>query len=307
MSNQVFYTAGYQSRRPADLLARAGSLGADVVDIRLSACSRQPGWSKPELQAVFGPRYQHVPALGNANYKSRNEEKNRNDEPGGGIQLANVELGLKILLSPRRLEAGRPAILLCGCREPEGCHRSMVGELLQGRGFQVEELTWEVEAEQKSAVVLELPSPASDTSSVGVPAPIVASVLPLPTLNAPRAELARLHGHIVRLRCEEPLNGTRANALEYQLRRIDALAEDSVAAGGTEDGWPDPEDDLADCDQIQGLRLELAELTAAGDVYPLALPEGCCLLPVPNFDLLAHGRLGNGKLSQWGIAGGVQL
>lgn len=167
------------------------------------------------------------------------------------------------------------------------------------------------------SLFVETPSLAPSAASVGVPAPFMAqdpssvsSVPSLPRRNALRVELGRLHGHIIRLRCEDPNRGTRANALEYQRRRIVALAEDSVDAGGTEDGWPDPEDDLADGDQIQGLRVELAELIA-GEVYPLALSEGCSLLPVANFDLLGHGRLGNGRLgngkvSSGGLMGGLR-
>lgn len=155
------------------------------------------------------------------------------------------------------------------------------------------------------SLFVETPSLAPSASFVGVAAPFVASVPSLPRLNALRAELGRLHGHIIRLRCEDPLKGTRANALEYQHRRITALAEDSVDAGGTEDGWPDPEEVLVSGDQIQGLRVELAELTA-GDPYPLPLPDGYSLLPVANFDLLSHGRLGNGKVSSGGLVGGLQ-
>ena len=157
----IFYTAGYQGRCPADLLARAEALGADVVDIRLSPCSQQPGWSKPELQDLFGACYQHVPALGNKNYKNKND-KDKNDKSGCDIRLANVDLGLKILLSPRRREAGRSAILLCGCRELVGCHRAVVAEALRERGCHVEELVWKAAPEAAEAI----PEPAESPAGV---------------------------------------------------------------------------------------------------------------------------------------------
>ena len=101
-----------------------------------------------------------------------------------------------------------------------------------------------------------------------------------------RAELSRLHEYIIRLRCEDPPNGTREKAFAYQAAQIEKLAARSVEIGGTEDGWPDS-DAFADNDQITGLRYALAEVEAGP--YPVPLPPGCVLLPQANFDPFAHG------------------
>ncbi len=152
------------------------------------------------------------------------------------------------------------------------------------------------------------PVPVSSVRGVRLPGspldgplrPSVAATPSLPRLNALRAELNRLHCHIVRLRCEEPPKVTRSAALAYVDQRITRLAADSVDAGGTEDGWHDPEELLVSGDQIRALREELAEIAAKDAPYPLCLPDGCRLLPAPDFDLLGSGRLGNGKLSENG-------
>ena len=111
-----------------------------------------------------------------------------------------------------------------------------------------------------------------------------------------RSELTRLHEYIVRLRCEDPPRGSREKAFAYQAAQIEKLAGLSVSIGGTENGWSDPADVFADMDQIEGLRQALAELTADGNPYPVPLPEGCVLLPQPNFDPFAYSRRYNGAV-----------
>ena len=110
-------------------------------------------------------------------------------------------------------------------------------------------------------------------------------------------DLERLHEYVVRLRCEDPPKGTRSQALVYLQAQTDKLAVQSASAGGTADGWPDPEDVFADGDQIAALREALAELTRPDAPYPALLPPGCWLLPTANFDVFAAGRLYNGKVS----------
>ncbi len=117
------------------------------------------------------------------------------------------------------------------------------------------------------------------------------------TLCDLRAELERLHGYIIRLRCSDPPKGSRAKAIRYQEQQIERLAARSVAFGGTGDGWDDPADVFADGDQLIGLRAALAELTRGDAPYPLPLPPGCTLLPTANFDPFEHGRLYNGMVS----------
>lgn len=119
---KTIYTIGYGSRAPEDVFAILGSLGAILVDIRFSAWGK-PGWKLFELQRALGARYMHVKALGNAAYKT------------GGMEIANYEQGKAILES-----LDRPAVLLCACHRPDGCHRTVVADMLRRDGFTVTEL-----------------------------------------------------------------------------------------------------------------------------------------------------------------------
>lgn len=116
------YTAGYGSTAPAILFRILDELGAVLVDIRYSPYGR-PAWRQPELRKALGYRYIHLRALGNVNYKS------------GSIRLVNYAAGRDALA-----KLDRPAVLLCACGNPQGCHRTVVGDMLRADGFNVIEL-----------------------------------------------------------------------------------------------------------------------------------------------------------------------
>lgn len=121
MTTQI-YTVGYGRMAPDKIREMAIDLGAVVVDIRFSAWGK-PGYKKFELVRLLGEQYTHLPALGNAAYKT------------GGMRLADYDAGKAFLA-----ELGRPAILMCACADPDGCHRTVVGALLAADGFEVNEL-----------------------------------------------------------------------------------------------------------------------------------------------------------------------
>ena len=250
-----FYTFGYAGQSVEVLQSRLDELGARVVDIRLSPCSRQPGWSKAELSEHLGERYRHVPALGNVNYKS-----------GEPIQIANLELGLKILTAPI---AAIPSVLLCGCRHYAGCHRAVVADALNAEGYAVQELNL---------------------------APDAAESLTPSDVDALNADFTRLSHYLIRLRCENPPKGTREAACDYLRRKIEALCSQCIAAGGDLHGWTDPADPLGEF-QLSHLWEELAEVKQGA--YPVPLPDGCVLLPEANFDPFTAGRLYSGKVIAW--------
>ncbi len=121
MTTQI-YTIGYGNNAPERIYQLVSELGAVLVDIRFSAWGK-PGYKKFELQRALGDRYQHVPALGNAAYKT------------GGMQIADYAAGKAVLA-----QLDRPAILLCACNSPDGCHRTVVGAMLAADGCTVVEL-----------------------------------------------------------------------------------------------------------------------------------------------------------------------
>lgn len=116
------YTAGYGSTAPAHLFRILDELGAILVDIRYSPYGK-PAWRKPVLQKALGNRYLHLWSLGNANYKT------------GGMRIVNYASGRAFLATMKR-----PALLLCACHSPVGCHRTVVGDMLRADGFTVTEL-----------------------------------------------------------------------------------------------------------------------------------------------------------------------
>lgn len=109
----TIYTLGYARWSIDDVESVVDTLEAVLVDVRRSPRTTKPGFDKPALEARFGNRYVHVPALGNDNYK------------GGPIQIVDPERGRNEV---RQLN--HPPILMCGCASPQQCHRSTVATLL---------------------------------------------------------------------------------------------------------------------------------------------------------------------------------
>lgn len=121
------YTTGYGGRTADRLPELAERLGAIVADIRFAAYSKDLQWRKNYLELLLRDRYIHVPALGNRNYR----------DPELAIQIHNLELGVRLVESWQT-----SVILMCGCRDPIGCHRRLVGHEFETRGYLVEEVDW---------------------------------------------------------------------------------------------------------------------------------------------------------------------
>lgn len=120
MTNQI-YTTGYGRRQPSELAELLDQLGAVLVDIRFNPYGR-PGFKGWELGRHFAGRYIHLKALGNADYKT------------GGMRIADYASGRDSLA-----KLDRPALLLCACASPDGCHRTVVAGMLSADGFTVAE------------------------------------------------------------------------------------------------------------------------------------------------------------------------
>jgi hypothetical protein len=92
-------------------------LGADLIDVRYRAGSRNPAWNKTAMQRFFGPAYWHCRELGNVNYRS-----------GGPIKLNKPEE-----VAPRigEILQSKPVILLCACKETYTCHRHNAAQYLR--------------------------------------------------------------------------------------------------------------------------------------------------------------------------------
>lgn len=130
------YTIGYAGWAPATLRDHVLALGATLVDVRIAPTSKSPQWRKEALAALMGAAYRHLPALGN-----------RNAFTGGPVALNDPERALQPGTEGTArsaiatlLERG-PVALLCGCADPQRCHRSVAAAFLAERlGAEVEHI-----------------------------------------------------------------------------------------------------------------------------------------------------------------------
>ena len=118
------YTIGYSGRNIDGVKAIVEDLDAVLFDIRFSPFSGNPAWEGRNLSSVFGFRYFHVKALGNANYKG-----------DGPISILDYNAGRRAIE-----KSARPVILMCACGHYATCHRATVAGMLKADGFTVEEI-----------------------------------------------------------------------------------------------------------------------------------------------------------------------
>ncbi|MEH3146885.1 MAG: DUF488 domain-containing protein [Methylobacterium frigidaeris] len=142
----TIYTIGYEG---ADTERFAASLrGAGVTtlaDVRAVALSRKRGFSKSALRdglAEAGIGYAHLRALGTP--KAGREAARAGDAALMRRiyceEVLATAAGTTALDDLAALAAREPVCLLCFEREPERCHRRVLGERLAERGFAVVDL-----------------------------------------------------------------------------------------------------------------------------------------------------------------------
>lgn len=112
----LIYTLGYAQWSADDVEACLEELDATLLDVRYVPRTTKPGFTREELHERIGARYKHLPAFGNVNYQ------------GGDVKLSDPELGLQQL---RALDG--PFVLMCGCKHPDQCHRSVVADFIAER------------------------------------------------------------------------------------------------------------------------------------------------------------------------------
>ena len=124
MAHERIYTTGYAGKDVGDLKPMLQALDAILVDIRFAPYSQVTYWRKVYLKALLGKHYLHVPNLGNRTYK---ENK---------ITIQNLELGLETILN-----ISSNLVLMCACRELEGCHRKEIANELSKRAIPTVEIS----------------------------------------------------------------------------------------------------------------------------------------------------------------------
>jgi len=141
------FTIGYEHATTRAMLDELAGAKVDVViDVRAVTSSRRPGFSKRQLAAGLDERgigYIHLRALGTpkegrlAARAGHRDELFRIFEKHLKTPDARQELDELAALA----RSGKRLCLLCYERDPEGCHRRRVAELIHERtGAKVEHL-----------------------------------------------------------------------------------------------------------------------------------------------------------------------
>jgi uncharacterized protein (DUF488 family) len=144
---KTLFTIGYEHATTQAMLDELIDAKVDtVIDVRAVTSSRRPGFSKRQLAAGLDERgigYLHLRALGTpkegrlAARAGHRDELFRIFEKHLRTPEAREELDALTALA----KSGRRLCLLCYERDPEGCHRRRVAELIHERtGVKVENL-----------------------------------------------------------------------------------------------------------------------------------------------------------------------
>ncbi|GJE54516.1 MULTISPECIES: DUF488 domain-containing protein [Methylobacterium] len=138
---KTLFTIGYEGLDPERLTAALKDAGvARLTDVRAVANSRKRGFSKGALKAGLeevGLGYDHFRSLGTP--KAGRQAARAHDAAlmrkiycEEVLDTADGGLALDQLIE---LAEGAPICLLCFERDPAGCHRRVLAERLEAKGF----------------------------------------------------------------------------------------------------------------------------------------------------------------------------
>lgn len=143
---KTLFTIGYEGLDPERLTAALAGAGVGrLADVRAVANSRKRGFSKGALKAgveAAGLGYAHLRALGTP---KAGREAARAHDPGRMRAIYCAEVldtaeGGRALDELADLATAAPTCLLCFERDPARCHRRVLAERLEARGFAVVDL-----------------------------------------------------------------------------------------------------------------------------------------------------------------------
>lgn len=129
------YSVGYEGLEVSGLVERLRWSGvALLIDVRLNAVSRKPGWSKTSLRAALeasGIEYRHDPELGNP--PGNRDSFRRGNREDGRRKMREIlsngsERALRQLVEDTR---DRRIAVLCVERSPQHCHRQVITNMAQ--------------------------------------------------------------------------------------------------------------------------------------------------------------------------------
>ncbi|HET6404656.1 MAG TPA: DUF488 domain-containing protein [Candidatus Thermoplasmatota archaeon] len=138
------WTVGYEGHSPESLTLRLRAAGIErLVDIRELPLSRKPGFSKRALAlglAAAGIEYSHLRALGTPRDIRHAYKATHDHDAFRRDYLRHVEANAAAVDELEAVARAERVALLCVEKDPRHCHRTLLGEVLAARGWQVEEL-----------------------------------------------------------------------------------------------------------------------------------------------------------------------
>lgn len=150
----VIYTIGHSTRKMEDFTAILKRYNIRILaDVRsMPGSNRVPQFNKENMEPALeaeGIHYTHIKALGGLRHTTKDSPNTgwRNKSFRGYadyMQTTDFEKGLEELI--RETEKGLTAIM-CAEAVPWRCHRSMVGDAMIIRGFDVEDIFTEKKEE----------------------------------------------------------------------------------------------------------------------------------------------------------------
>ena len=129
------FTIGYERSTQPDLIAALKSAGVErIIDVRAVPLSRKPGFSKNVLANGLreaGIDYVHLKALGTPP-EGREAARKHQHEKLRRIYTVQMELPEAMVQAEqmKELAAEKPSALLCFERDPSGCHRTLLLEMV---------------------------------------------------------------------------------------------------------------------------------------------------------------------------------
>jgi uncharacterized protein (DUF488 family) len=136
----TLFTLGYQQRTLDEFVSILVDSGIDVlVDVRETAWSHKPGFSKCALQAALAARgieYIRAAFAGNPKWLRANAESHRECLDWYTWYLGEFEEIVPAFepLLAAQLRAGKRVCVTCFERHAEDCHRAILAEKWQARG-----------------------------------------------------------------------------------------------------------------------------------------------------------------------------
>lgn len=127
------YSVGYEGLRVQSLVETLKAARVTLlVDVRLNASSRKPGWSKKSLEAALsaaGIEYRHEPALGNPP-ENRDSFRTGDGEDGRRRMREILTNGSSEALQQVVQDAhGRRIAVMCLERAEGQCHRQVITDM----------------------------------------------------------------------------------------------------------------------------------------------------------------------------------